>query len=89
MDLPVKKVVRFAPIRDIRLFTQEGPSTDFSQVCSKVETSLKQLKPTLYIMPQVCGIDHSLKKVFYKAYYTSPTANKLAIEEEENDFYYT
>ena len=28
LDPPVKKVVKFAPTRDIRLFTQEAPSTD-------------------------------------------------------------
>ena len=92
LDPQVKKVVKFANTRDICLFTQKAQSTDlqqiFSQVCSKVESSLKQLKPTLYIMPQVCSLDHSLKEVFYKAYFTSPTANILAIEEEEDNFYY-
>ena len=88
-DLPPTKVVKFSSHRNIRLFSEhKGTFSDFSQVCSKVETSIQSLKPTLYIMSQVCGIDHSLKEVFYKAYYTSPAANTLAIEEEENDFYY-
>ena len=92
LDPQVKKVVKFANTRDICLFTQDAPSTDlqqtFSQVCSKVESSLKQIKPTLYIMSQVCSLDHSLREVFYRVYFTSPTANKLAVEEEEDDFYY-
>ena len=87
-DLP-KKVVKFSANRNLRLFSENtGTFSDISQVCSKVETSIQSLKPTVYIMSQVCGIDHSLKEVFYKAYYTSPAANTLAIEEEENDFYY-
>jgi hypothetical protein len=93
LDPPVKKVVKFSSTREVRLFSEETPSNNLSeiipQVCSKVESSLKQLKPKLYILPTVCGLDHSLREVFYKAYFTFPTANTLAIEEEEDDFYYT
>ena len=38
-------------------------------------------------MSNICGLDHSLKEVFYTAFYTSPIANKIAILEEEFDFY--
>ena len=88
-DLPPKKAVKFSSHRDIRLFSEHrNEHSDFSQVCSKVENSISALKPTVYLMSQVCGIDHSLKEVFYKAFYTTPFANPLALEEEENDFYY-
>ena len=86
-DLP-KKVVKFSAKRNLRLFSENTDTfSDISQVCSKVEASIQSLKPTVYLMSQVCGIDHSLKEVFYTAYYTSPVANTLAILEEENDFY--
>ena len=33
------------------------------------------------LMPNCASIDHSLKEVFYQAFFTSPLANKLALIE--------
>ena len=39
-------------------------------------------------MANVASLDHSLKEVFYQSFFTSPLANRLAEDEEEDDFYY-
>ena len=77
--------------RDVRLFTLESTVNehkDFSQVCTDIENHVSELTPKTYLMANICSIDHSLREVFYKAYFTSPLANLLAEDEEHNDFYY-
>ena len=62
--------------------------SDFSQVCTDIEHHISELEPKTYLMANICGIDHSLREVFYKASFTSPLANLLAQEDEKDDFYY-
>ena len=83
-----RKGVTFSDKRKLRLFSENTNTfTDIIQVCAKIETEIKSLKPIVYLMSNICGLDHSLKEVFYTAFYTSPIANKIAILEEEFDFY--
>ena len=54
-DLKPKKV-KFSSDRNVRLFSdQRGTSSDFPQVCSKIESEMKKLKPVVYLMSTVCG----------------------------------
>ena len=91
LDPSSRKAVSFDTHRDVRLFTLESTVNefrDFSQVCTDIENHISELKPKTYLMANICGIDHSLGEVFYKASITSPLANLLAEDEESNDFYY-
>ena len=75
----------------MHLFCQDSLTTefkDFTQVCSKISKHISGLKPKTYLMANVASLDHSLKEVFYQSFFTSPLANRLAEDEEEDDFYY-
>jgi hypothetical protein len=91
LDPLPRKTVSFDTHRDVRLFTLDSTvneHTDFSQVCTDFEQHISELVPRTYLMANCASIDHSLREVFYKASFTSPLANLLALEEEENDFNY-
>ena len=91
LDPIPRKTVSFDTHRDVRLFTLNSTvneHSDFSQVCTDIEHHISELEPKTYLMANICGIDHSLREVFYKASFTSPLANLLAQEDEKNDFYY-
>ena len=86
-----RKSVSFDSHRDVRFFSLDSlvdEHSDFSQVCTDIEKYISELVPTTYIMANCASIDHSLKEVFYQAFFTSPLANRLALEEEEDDFNY-
>jgi hypothetical protein len=90
-DLLPRKTVSFDIHRDVRLFTSDSTvyeHRDFSQVCTAIEQHISALVPKTYIMANCASIDHSLREVFYQASFTTPLANLLALEEEENDFNY-
>ena len=91
LDPSPRKTVSFDTHRDVRLFALDSTVNehrDFSQVCTDIENHVSELTPKTYLMANICSIDHSLREVFYKAYFTSPLANLLAEDEEINDFYY-
>jgi hypothetical protein len=91
LDPLPRKTVSFDSHRDVRLFTLDSTvyeHRDFSQVCTALEQHISELVPKTYIMANCASIDHSLREVFYQASFTSPLANLLALEEEENDFNY-
>ncbi len=91
LDPIPRKTVSFDTHRDVRLFTLDSTVNehrDFSQVCTDIEHHISELVPKTYLMANSASIDHSLREVFYKASFTSPLANLLAEEEEDNDFYY-
>jgi hypothetical protein len=91
LDPSPRKTVSFDTHRDVRLFALDSTVNehrDFSQVCTDIENHVSELTPKTYLMANICSIDHSLREVFYKAYFTSPLANLLAEDEELNDFYY-
>ena len=86
-DLKHKKV-KFSKHQHVRIFSEQiGNSSDSTQVCSKVEQEMKELKPVVYLMSTVCGIDHSTKELFYRTLHSSPMANPIALIPDENDFY--
>ena len=77
--------------RDVRLFSPDSlviEHSDFSQVCNDIGKHIFELVPTTYLMANCASIDLSLKEVFYQAFFTSPLANRLSLEEEEDDFNY-
>ena len=86
-----KKTVSFDTHRDVRVFTPYSTvyqHSDFTQVCSSIKQHKSTLTPIVYIMAQCASIDHSLKEVFYKASFTTPLANPIALEDVNSDFYY-
>ena len=81
-DLPPKRSVSFDINRDVRLFSPDSlvhEHRDFSQVCNDITKHISELVPTTYLMANCASIDHSLKEVFYQAFFTFPLANRLAL----------
>jgi hypothetical protein len=85
LGLPTRNV-SFDTHRDVRLYQLGGKLSEyenFSQVCTDVETYISKIEPKVYLMASIASIDHSLKEVFYKASFTNPLANTMALELEE------
>ena len=86
-----RKSISFDTHRDVRLFSIGSTVSEhenFTQVCDEIEKHISKLIPQVYLMAGCASLDHSLKEVFYKTFFTNPLANTLALESETNDFNY-